>query len=76
MLHAYEAGGGEASRDPAVDARLRQLRSELELDYLCDDAPLLIDESLEGLSCMPDRSGSEELCPCRCLSRVDPDRSA
>ena len=50
MLHAYEAGGGEASRDPAVDARLRQLRSELELDYLCDDAPLLIDESLEGLS--------------------------
>ena len=50
MLRAYETGCRDAPRDSAIDAKLKQLRRELELDYLCDDAPILIDESLEGLS--------------------------
>ena len=50
MIRAYESVSGELARDPAVGAKLMRLRSELELDYLCDDAPILIDESLEGLS--------------------------
>ena len=50
MLQAYEASERDAFRDPAVSAELKALREELELDYLRDDAPLLIDESLEGLS--------------------------
>lgn len=50
MMRAYESACCESARDPLVDARLKQLRAELELDYLCDDAPLLIEESLEGLS--------------------------
>ena len=50
MLRAYEAACGGATLDSAVDAKLQQLRHDLELDYLRDDAPVLIDESLEGLS--------------------------
>ena len=50
MLRAYEAACGEMKIDSAVDAKLQQLRRDLELDYLRDDAPILIDESLEGLS--------------------------
>lgn len=50
MLRAYEAACGGAMLDSAVDAKLQQLRCDLELDYLRDDAPVLIEESLEGLS--------------------------
>ena len=51
MLNAYERGRqGGNDGNAQVDQELHQLKSELELDYLRDDAPLLIDESLEGLA--------------------------
>ena len=50
VLSAYENQLSECSKSPENSQKLEQLRSELDLDYLRDDAPHLIDESLEGLS--------------------------
>ena len=49
MIEAYEASRSASGRNAEVDARLHELKQELELDFLCDDAPALIDESLKGL---------------------------
>ena len=50
VLAAYEGQLSECSKNAEGATKLEQLRSELDLDYLRDDAPHLIDESLEGLS--------------------------
>ena len=50
VLKAYEAIDLGPQRDPEAIARLQHLKAELELDYLCDDAPLLVNESIAGLS--------------------------
>jgi signal transduction histidine kinase len=67
MMRAYESACGESPVDAAVDAKLKQLRRDLEMDYLSDDAPILIDESLEGLS---------RVCrivqDLKCFAHVDP----
>jgi two-component system NtrC family sensor kinase len=49
ILGAYEAANQALPHQPEAQARLRQLKSELELGFLCEDAPQLIDESLEGV---------------------------
>ena len=36
--------------DPALEARLSQVRQEAELDYLKEDLPQLLDESADGLA--------------------------
>lgn len=50
MLRAYEAIHAASPCDAQAAARLQQLRAELELDYVCDDAPQLIAESLDGVT--------------------------
>ena len=48
MLDAYE--GAESSvGEPAVAARLRKLREEIELDFLKEDIPVLMRESQQGI---------------------------
>ncbi|WP_095162770.1 DAHL domain-containing protein [Pseudomonas sp. Irchel 3F5] len=49
MLKAYREA--ETAIDPAVlSANLATLRTEIELDYILDDIPLLIRESKDGIS--------------------------
>jgi two-component system NtrC family sensor kinase len=50
VLGAYEAANQSIVHHPDLQARLDQLKAELELDFVCADAPQLIDESLEGIS--------------------------
>lgn len=50
VLSAYESRLEDCSENAEAKASLKQLQSNVDLDYLRDDAPLLIDESLEGLS--------------------------
>ena len=50
MLRAYEATHAASPCDAQAAAKLQQLRAELELDYVCDDAPQLIAESLDGVT--------------------------
>lgn len=48
MLDAYQAA--EATQaEPAVATRLASLRTQLELDYLRQDIPALMQESMEGI---------------------------
>ncbi len=49
ILQAYERINRQQPPDPAELIALNQLKDKLELDYICEDAPQLIDESLEGL---------------------------
>ncbi|PLY48302.1 PAS domain-containing sensor histidine kinase [Janthinobacterium sp. ROICE36] len=49
MLDAYEEAE-PAVADPAVAARLRALREQIDLDFLRTDIPLLMGESKEGIS--------------------------
>jgi two-component system NtrC family sensor kinase len=50
ILGAYEAANLDAPHQNEVALRLQQLKAELEVDFLCEDAPLLINESLEGVA--------------------------
>jgi two-component system NtrC family sensor kinase len=50
LLDAYETANQSIARHPQLQARLDQLKAELELDFVCTDAAQLIDESLEGIS--------------------------
>nr|WP_315188922.1 ATP-binding protein [uncultured Albidiferax sp.] len=49
MLEAYEQAE-PALADSAIATRLAALRARVELDYLKQDIPMLMDESKEGLS--------------------------
>jgi signal transduction histidine kinase len=49
MLGAYEAAESALAGTPAA-AQLKQLRDDLELDYLKDDIPTLMAESKEGIA--------------------------
>jgi signal transduction histidine kinase len=48
VLAAYEEAEGQLAGSPA-GARLAALRAEIELDYLKDDVPALMNESREGI---------------------------
>ncbi|RUP25327.1 MAG: ATPase [Curvibacter sp.] len=48
MLSAYEQAESELGSSP-VAARLRALHAELEIDYLKDDIPSLMNESRDGI---------------------------
>jgi PAS domain S-box-containing protein len=45
-----QARAGTAPHDPAVQAELAQVAQAVELDYLKEDLPQLLDESAEGLA--------------------------
>lgn len=49
VLQAYERVNRQQPPDPVELSALNQLKARIELDYICEDAPQLIDESLEGL---------------------------
>ncbi len=49
MLNAYDAFDVSQACAPATRVRLDQLKKELELDYLSQDAPVLIEESIAGI---------------------------
>ena len=49
MLAAYEAAEGQLAGTPAGE-QLAALRAEIELDYLKEDVPQLMNESREGIS--------------------------
>ena len=48
MLAAYEEAEG-GLRSPEVVKKLRMVRERVELDFLKDDIPMLMNESLEGI---------------------------
>ncbi len=50
IIRAYEATSRASPFSPDVQAKLQRLKDELELDFLCQDAPQSITESLEGIS--------------------------
>ncbi|HEV7815825.1 MAG TPA: ATP-binding protein [Janthinobacterium sp.] len=49
MLKAYE-DAETAIADPAIAARLQRMRESIELNYLREDIPVLMDESKEGIA--------------------------
>ena len=50
ILRAYEEINQKHTPDPELMIGLQKLKDKHQLDYICEDAPQLIDESLEGLS--------------------------
>ena len=50
ILGAYEAASHASPNQVEVYSSLQQLKAELEIDFLCEDAPQLINESLDGVS--------------------------
>ncbi|AJY32969.1 PAS fold family protein [Burkholderia thailandensis 34] len=50
IAHAHAVGRLVAERQPQLAPSLAELAREADLDYLCEDAPALVDESKEGLA--------------------------
>lgn len=50
LLHAYSTFECSLSTDSEVLAELTRLKSEIELDYLLEDAPMLVNESIDGVA--------------------------
>jgi len=50
LLSVYETLAAECDKDSPVLARLQQMRQAIDIDYVRQDGPMLIEESLDGLS--------------------------
>ena len=50
ILRAYQAVEQTRMTDTESMDRLKQMKADFDLDFLCEDMPQLIDESIDGLS--------------------------